>query len=255
MSLVACTSEEHHSGNDASVLTPSASASTSIVPAPPVPTFEARLSALAAPDGKSADVHLAVPSLGVDETVGTVHGSDMCTMWTAGAAATVSCTPDYRTSLVKLSSLGTDLVLDRPVAKPRSIPLPPGGRLVAPQTSVGARDGSGAGCASDAGAFDVRFASQAELVDNPHIDVQMIVGNESVPLFELVGPVSCTLTPDADHFAIDCESRRMCTVRTPVGRIELSCQVPKRADLSLLLPCGATARLATGQLPRTVHYH
>ena len=218
-------------------------------------TYTARLTAVALPDGKSAEIHLRVDGLDVDEVVGTVRGADTCTLAPSADAFAISCTPDFRTDKLTLTVLDEEIVLARHGAKTRRVPLPAGAHFVVAAAAVGVRDSADAGCSGVGGNVDVRIASQAELVDNPRIDVRIVVGNESVPIAEVVGAVGCTIDKSGDDYALVCETKRACTIRTPVGRIEVSCDVPKPAAMTLLLPCGETARFRIGAVPRTVTYH
>lgn len=213
------------------------------------------LTSTLAPDGRNASVHLSVPALGIDEPVGPVSGANMCTLWTAGSTIAASCTPDFGAIHVKLTTQGSDLVVEGGSAAPRTLRLPPGARVVATRSSLGVRDAADASCATGAPPVDIRFSTDADSPDSPRTTVQLMAGSEKVALAEVSSGVLCTMAPEADHFLVACGTQRVCTLRTPVGRVDLSCEYPKPVELSLQLPCGSTANLPAGPLPKMAHNH
>lgn len=219
------------------------------------PTLSVKLTAIASPSGRTASVHLSVPTLDVDELVGTVTAADMCTMWSAEGTVYASCTPSFGTFTVKLSARGNDLVVEANGQAPRSIRMPAGARLDATRTSLGVRDATDAGCAPSA-PVDIRFSTDADSPDSPTTTVLLLAGTEKLPLADVPSADACTINHEADHFMLACGTQRVCTLRTgTIGRVDLSCELPKRAELALQLPCGATGNVPMGPLPRLAHTH
>ncbi len=214
-----------------------------------------KLTTMASPTGKTASVRLVVPTLGVDELVGTISAADMCTMWTQDGAVYASCTPAFGAPTVKLSTRASDLVIEANGQAARSIRVPPGTRLDAARTSLGVRDATDAGCPPGA-PVDIRFSTDADSVDSPTTTVLLLAGTERLPLADVPSAGPCTINPEADHFVLACGQQRVCTLKTDViGRADLSCEFPKHAELALQLPCGAKGNVPMGPLPRMTHNH
>jgi hypothetical protein len=244
--FAACSAAPAAGCKDKGAPSPAASASAAASPAP-TKHLPVGLKSITAPDGKSAAIHVVIPALNVDESLGVVSGMDTCSLWPVDDVLYASCSPAFQATRLKLTPKGSDLLIEG-AAAPRTLRLPPGARVDSGHVSLGVNQHEDAGCPDAGTSGAIRFALDHPVSDPEDGNLLLLVAGTIVPLTEIRGATACTSTAEGDHFNLSCGPQRLCSV-TPSGHhVELRCEVPSHTEATLQLPCGTKIDVATGNI-------